>query len=532
MFRRSERLEFANSRSLLYPIALAVICGCDAGSSPAGTEPEGASTAPELESIDTDGLVEPADTDESARPDSVPPDFVDVPYGYFHPSCVIAVADGERVQEGGIERADGSTRPLGSCAYPSYDHTGRLISSDMTEDGRNESLESLAAASDAPPSSMAIGRIDGLAMRADYTSPRAFRALYSRWVVPPAPAVPTGNPVYIYTEFYNEQNPNLLRSTLVLSWNYGRIVGPGWTISAWHKNASGQVMQGPWIPVASGDMVSALIHGWNEGGAFCDPDGLCDQWDIIIVKGEGISEDRPHSKIHLGPNDRTYTTAIGGAFDGSGITHCGQWPANGEVDFRTSTWWAQDFGREAQFSWFPYVTHLAPQCGYSVGLPPEHVVLRTYPASRPVPAEPQGNAIRAGQGLVPSRSLQSPSGQFSVDMQLDGNLVLHEKLSDGTRTAWWSTQTSGPVAFDAVMQSDGNFVFYDMFGTTLWNTGTHGNPGAHLTIEDDGSLNVYAQSGARIWRKPVQPTCELKPNCCGDLVCNPRECPIKCPEPE
>jgi len=51
------------------------------------------------------------------------------------------------------------------------------------------------------------------------------------------------------------------------------------------------------------------------------------------------------------------------------------------------------------------------------------------------------------------------------------------------------------------MQTDGNFVLYDVLGNSKWQTGTSGHSGAHLAIQNDGNLVVYSSGNAVLWVK-------------------------------
>jgi hypothetical protein len=47
----------------------------------------------------------------------------------------------------------------------------------------------------------------------------------------------------------------------------------------------------------------------------------------------------------------------------------------------------------------------------------------------------------------------------------------------------------------ASMQSDGNFVLYDLSNQAKWSTGTSGN----LVMQNDGNLIVYTQTAQARW---------------------------------
>jgi hypothetical protein len=110
------------------------------------------------------------------------------------------------------------------------------------------------------------------------------------------------------------------------------------------------------------------------------------------------------------------------------------------------------------------------------------------PAHQPAPA-PAGCVLGEGQVLRVNQSLSSCNGLYTLSMQVDGDLVLHD--SGGVQL--WSSQTAGNKGQAMVMQGDGNFVMVDGYhgaGASVWETGTAGHPGATLSVEDDGNLKI------------------------------------------
>ncbi len=91
--------------------------------------------------------------------------------------------------------------------------------------------------------------------------------------------------------------------------------------------------------------------------------------------------------------------------------------------------------------------------------------------------------------------LRSPSGQYRLDMQADGNLVLYTH----SRPLWSSGTQGNPGAY-TVMQTDSNLVVYTQDDRPLWNSQTGGRQGgAHLAVQDDANLVVYDGSRRAIW---------------------------------
>jgi surface antigen len=103
-------------------------------------------------------------------------------------------------------------------------------------------------------------------------------------------------------------------------------------------------------------------------------------------------------------------------------------------------------------------------------------------------ALPSGGTLRAGDYLV------SPSGQYNLVMQTDGNLV---EYFDGD--ALWASGTGGTGNYLA-MQSDGNLVVYTSTGHALWSskTGGHSPASYSLAMQSDANVVVYGPSGP-VW---------------------------------
>jgi hypothetical protein len=103
--------------------------------------------------------------------------------------------------------------------------------------------------------------------------------------------------------------------------------------------------------------------------------------------------------------------------------------------------------------------------------------------------------LDSGQGLQVDESLDSPSGQLSLVLQSDGNLVLY----DQDRQPVWASGTDGQDVSTATMQEDGNLVLYSSGGSAVWASDTSGNDGAYLVVQDDRNLVIYSADGAPIW---------------------------------
>lgn len=90
-----------------------------------------------------------------------------------------------------------------------------------------------------------------------------------------------------------------------------------------------------------------------------------------------------------------------------------------------------------------------------------------------------GSTINQNTNITVGNSLQSPNAKYTAEMQSDGNFVIYN-VSGSTKVAIWNTRThvSGRTTNTTkgtrlIMQSDGNLVIYDASNKALWHTKTH-----------------------------------------------------------
>jgi hypothetical protein len=111
------------------------------------------------------------------------------------------------------------------------------------------------------------------------------------------------------------------------------------------------------------------------------------------------------------------------------------------------------------------------------------------------------DTLAIGHYLDPGQSLESPNGRYRLEMQRDGNLVLHEP-DEGFP---WNSHTEGNPGARLVLQDDGNLVIYGVDGTALSQSETEGSLGARLVLQDDGNLVIYGVDGTAVWdRRTMQ----------------------------
>ena len=113
--------------------------------------------------------------------------------------------------------------------------------------------------------------------------------------------------------------------------------------------------------------------------------------------------------------------------------------------------------------------------------------------------DPQCGILNPGAQITTGAGFSSCSGEFTLTMQGDGNLVLSKTSFDDPKkqAPTWSSRTQGAGAATAVMQEDGNFAIYAEAGVR-WSTKTAGNAGAWLELTDEGALVIRKLGTERV----------------------------------
>ena len=105
--------------------------------------------------------------------------------------------------------------------------------------------------------------------------------------------------------------------------------------------------------------------------------------------------------------------------------------------------------------------------------------------------------VQLGQSMPTARRYYSENGNGMIEFQNDGNLVVSRALQNGQQ-ALWSSQSNAGQNSTAALQSDGNFVIYDIFGSPKFDTRTAGK-GVTLSIQDDCNAVISDLNGHAVW---------------------------------
>ncbi|HSX47567.1 MAG TPA: hypothetical protein VLF63_02220, partial [Patescibacteria group bacterium] len=98
--------------------------------------------------------------------------------------------------------------------------------------------------------------------------------------------------------------------------------------------------------------------------------------------------------------------------------------------------------------------------------------------------------------LTTEHQLVSPTRQYRLILQTDGNLVIYNR----NNVAIWSTGTHDtlPTAF-TLWGVNSDLILYDSNGTWLWTAGISGMGGTVMYLGDDGNISVNTGNGYTVW---------------------------------
>ncbi|WP_144393352.1 hypothetical protein [Pleionea sediminis] len=100
----------------------------------------------------------------------------------------------------------------------------------------------------------------------------------------------------------------------------------------------------------------------------------------------------------------------------------------------------------------------------------------------------QANQLLVNESLSPNEYIESLNGNFRLQLQNDGNLVLRNVY---TTQALWSSSTQQTNGIRLTLQGDGNLVLYTPENVPLWDSKTNGQTVTDLSLTNSGSLVLY-----------------------------------------
>ena len=278
------------------------------------------------------------------RPASVPAGYWITPFGYFHPSCVRSVEDGETLlADGRVRHANGNVDARAPvCGHPQYTRTGLIVPPDMKgeTERRNPAIN---------------GWLESIQTITD----TSYGKLSATWTVPPAPTNPQNGQTLFFFPGFEATVEWLSILQPVLQW-YPH--GP-WQMSSWNCCMQGTVWHSVPKKVSPGDTLLGTITPTCKPGS-----NYCETWTIVtkdLTTGK-------KSVLKKTPSEgQVWNWAFAGVAEVYGVRECGDFPANHGVVFTVQLY---DQNRQliADPGWFPHAADpdTDPSCSYGLDITP------------------------------------------------------------------------------------------------------------------------------------------------------------------
>jgi len=273
------------------------------------------------------------------RPPNVPEEFVITPFGYFHPSCLQWLAEGNTLlADGRVEHPDGTIDAAPVCNYPHYTSTGTMV----TANDKELEINPLA--------------IDGwLEAVYGYTSTSYYK-IAATWPVPPAPTTNDGQVIYFYPAFEASNNGISILQP-VLQWGYdGAFGGTYWQAAGWNFCINGTPWYSTPINVNVGDTIQGTISPTCKPGQ-----DYCATWNVV---SKDLTTGQETTLAKTPADGQIWNFGFGAVTEDYNILRCSDFPDDSQLTF-TVHLYDQNGKVISNPNWTGYVmSNPNPKCKY------------------------------------------------------------------------------------------------------------------------------------------------------------------------
>jgi hypothetical protein len=267
----------------------------------------------------------------------VPDGYVITPFGYFHPSCVRHLAEGDNLLADGriVQHAKGSLTNLPACDYPHYTARGEMVAADAKAE---------------PPTITHSWIVYG-----GTTTSTSYGEISATWTVPSAPTSNNGQTLYFFPGL---EDFNDIVSILqpVLGWNAD--FSGAWGIASWNCCPSGTADESSPVHVLQGDIIFGDVKSTCSAGTLS-----CSKWNVTTEDDSST----PISRTTLSntPNEgQTFNWAFGGALEVYNVAQCSNYPPNDSLNFNVALYDNNFHLTSNGWSITDLASGLTPQCNY------------------------------------------------------------------------------------------------------------------------------------------------------------------------
>jgi hypothetical protein len=242
------------------------------------------------------------------RPPNVPVEYVITPFGYFHPSCVLLLAEGNTLlADGRVQSADGTVEAAHVCSYPHYTPSGAIVAADTKASKTNPLV------------------INGWLESISVTTNESYGKIAATWPVPPSPTSDDGQILYFFPGF-EDSNDVISIVQPVLQWgNNGIFGGSYWLVASWNCCMNGTTWYSTPLDVSVGDTILGTITPTCRAGK-----NYCATWNIV-------SKDQTTGKkttLAKTPADgQVWNWAFGAVSEDYNLVQCSDFPNDSSLTF-------------------------------------------------------------------------------------------------------------------------------------------------------------------------------------------------------
>jgi len=278
---------------------------------------------------------------ESNRPAGVPDGYVITPFGYFHPSCVLRLAQGETLLADGrvLQHADGTLENIPACEYPHYAASGAIAAAGATK-AESPTINGWVESSSVMTNSTSYGEI------------------IATWTVPPAPTSKNGEVVYFFPGM-EDSNDVVSIIQPVLGWNMDDTNTP-WTIASWNCCPNGITVESTPVSVNPGDTIQGTVQSTCSAGT-----ESCPTWNITTAD---VTTGGSTTLGNTPSEGQTFNWAFGGVLEAYNIVQCSDYPPNVSLTFSNIALYDYNFVQISNPDWSAtyWAQSETPQCNYNV----------------------------------------------------------------------------------------------------------------------------------------------------------------------
>jgi hypothetical protein len=353
----------------------------------------------------------------------VPDNYVITPFGYFHPSCVLKIAEGETLLSKGrvLQRADGTLENLPECQYPHYAASGQIVSAGATK------VESPT--------------INGWVGSESVTTSTSYGEIVADWFVPPSPASVAGQTVFF---FPGMEDSNDVVSIIQPVLQFGPSAAGGgnnWAIASWNCCPSGTADYSTLVNVNSGDVIQGTVRSTCSAG-----NESCSTWNITTAdQTTGGSTTLGNS-----PSEgQRFNWAFGGVLEAYGIAQCSNYPSNGGIFFYNIALYDYNFNQISSPAWSgtDWASGATPQCNYSqnVDYPSEVELQYGTPAIGGVQPQTLTTQVSSGYVEIYGVGLDNSNGTTSTTISGSGMTWTTSYVSAGQINVYYTIASNAPL---------------------------------------------------------------------------------------